>query len=98
VAVNAVADAQGGLAVAANGEVLATLPLPIAGLMSDQEAGAVADGLRAVEEAAHQLGCQLPAPFMTLSFVPLAGLPVAGVSELGLLDASTRQPLELFTG
>lgn len=97
-AVRAVAETGGGLAVAANGQVIARLPLPLAGLMSDRPAAEVAAGLERVQQAAQQLGCVLPNPLMTLSFISLSVIPELRLTPRGLVDvvrfAAAAEPVE----
>lgn len=81
----------GGVAVVADGEVLATLPLEVAGLMSDAPPGEVVRGQRAVEEAARFLGCRLPNPLVTLSFLGLTVIPSLKVTPSGLFDVDAWQ-------
>ena len=87
-AIQRVAAMQGGLAVAAGGEVMASLPLPVAGLMSLEPLEAVAQGLRAVEAAAAALGCRLASPFAVLSFLALPVIPSLKLTDRGLVDAA----------
>jgi adenine deaminase len=84
-AIATVAESQGGLAVVAGGEVKAHLPLPIAGLLSDQPAAEVAAGYEAVESAARALGSPLSSPFGTLAFMGLSVIPEARVTDRGFL-------------
>jgi adenine deaminase len=84
-AIATVADCGGGLAVVADGQVLAHLPLPIAGLLSDQPAESVADGYATVENAARSLGSTLPSPFGTLAFMGLSVIPEARITDRGFL-------------
>ncbi len=84
-AIATVADMGGGLAVVADGEVLAHLPLPIAGLLSDQPAEAVAEGYAAAERAARSLGSTLPSPFGALAFMGLSVIPAARMTDRGFL-------------
>ncbi len=84
-AIAIVAESQGGLAVVADGEVKAHLPLPIAGLLSDRPAGDVANGYEEVENAARALGSTLPSPFGTLAFMGLSVIPKARVTDRGFL-------------
>lgn len=84
-AIAIVAESQGGLAVVADGEVKAHLPLPIAGLLSDQPAAEVAAGYEAVENAARALGSPLASPFGTLAFMGLSVIPEARVTDRGFL-------------
>ena len=85
-AVATVATLGGGLAVVADGQVLAHLPLPIAGLFSDQGAEATAAGFAEVEQAAKSLGCKLASPFGQLAFLALSVIPEARISDMGFLD------------
>lgn len=85
-AVNLVIRARGGLAaVGPNGQEL-LLPLPVAGLMSDQPGAAVAASYTALDALAKSLGSGLEAPFMTLSFMALLVIPSLKLSDLGLFD------------
>lgn len=77
---------QGGLVVAADGGIVATLPLPIAGLLSDEPLETVVQRLNAVEIAACELGCPLASPFATLSFLALPVIPQIRLTDLGLVD------------
>lgn len=94
-AVDAVVAAGGGWAVATDEAVLATLPLPLAGLMSDQPVEDVAAGCRAIHEAAAQLGTKLPDPFMTLSFVSLSVIPALRLTPRGLVDVNRFELVDL---
>jgi adenine deaminase len=76
----------GGFVVAAGGAVLAELPLPLAGLITDEPLAAVRERLDALEAAATDLGNRLPAPFMTLSFLGLAVIPELRLTDMGLID------------
>ncbi|MGI4761695.1 MAG: adenine deaminase [Janthinobacterium lividum] len=86
-ALNLVVQAQGGLAaVGAAGEEH-VLPLPVAGLMSDQPGPAVAAAYSTLDDFAKaQLGSGLQAPFMTLSFMALLVIPSLKLSDKGLFD------------
>jgi adenine deaminase len=81
------AEMGGGLAVVDEGQVLAALPLPIAGLMSDNTVEEVSAGLEQVVEAARKLGCTLEAPFATLSFMALTPIPELKLTDQGLFDS-----------
>ncbi len=85
-AVQAVVRQEGGLAVVRDGRVLATLPLPIAGLMSDLPFEEVARRLEGLETAARALGCAVPHPFMALSFLALSVIPALKLTDRGLVD------------
>ena len=85
-AVQAVIDMRGGLVVASDDGIVARLPLPLAGLMSDRPAHEVAQALTDLDEAASRLGCTLPNPFMALSFVALPVIPSLKLTDQGLVD------------
>jgi adenine deaminase len=84
-AVNSVIAVRGGLAVA-EGNRVQTLPLPIAGLMSDAPGEQVARDYDRLDARAKELGSQLTAPFMTLSFLALLVIPKLKISPTGLFD------------
>jgi adenine deaminase len=94
--VRAIERLQGGLVVCEGEQVLAELPLPIAGLLSDQSAGSVISALKKMNQAAWSLGCQLPAPFMSLSFISLPTVPELGLTDMGLIDVHEHQIIPPF--
>jgi len=77
---------QGGLVVCANGGILASLPLPIAGLLSPESLEEVVSQHEEVEKAAAGLGDLPPAPFAILSFLALPVIPELRLTDLGLVD------------
>ena len=86
-AINLVVQAQGGLAAVGAAGAEHVLPLPVAGLMSDQPGPAVAAAYSALDEFAKAtLGSGLQAPFMTLSFMALLVIPSLKLSDKGLFD------------
>ncbi len=91
-----VAEMGGGLCVAREGAVLESFPLPIAGLVSDRPLPEVRAGIDRLRAAAASLGCPLPDPFMTLSFLALSPIPELKVTDLGLVDAVKFERAELF--
>ncbi len=95
-AAKATAAMGGGLAVVSRGKVLATLPLPVAGLMSDLDAVTVAGQHEKVEQAAAQIGCTLPAPFMTMSFLALPVIPELKITDRGLVDVNKFAFVDLW--
>jgi adenine deaminase len=86
-AAEAVGAMHGGLAVAAGGRVVASLALPVGGLMAGDGAEEVAAGHERVQAAAAALGCTLPAPCMTMSFLALPVIPALRITSRGLVDA-----------
>jgi adenine deaminase len=86
-AVARLAEIGGGqVAVDDQGRVLAELPLPIGGLMSDRPAHEVAAGLHRLVEAARSLGTTIQAPFMHMSFLGLSVIPELRLTDQGLVD------------
>ncbi len=79
---------QGGLVAAAGGEVVASLGLPIAGLLSDEPLETVAGKLEKLEQVAKGLGATLASPFATLSFLALPVIPELRLTDLGLVDVN----------
>lgn len=86
----------GGLAVVDGDRVLATLPLPVGGLMSNQPITTVRQGYDAVVMAARQLGSELHDPFMAMSFKALAVIPKLKLTDQGLVDVERFQLVDLF--
>ncbi len=78
----------GGQVVYLDGELLAELPLPIAGLMSDRPAREVSEMLKKVNAGAAILGCIMESPFMQLSFLGLSVIPELKLTDQGLVDVN----------
>ena len=85
---------QGGLCAVAGGEVLASLPLPIAGLLSTEPLEAVAAKLEELERIARELGCSVNSPFSVLSFLALPVIPELKLTDMGLVDVMAGRLLE----
>lgn len=86
-AANRLAEIGGGQVAVAGGKVLAEVPCPIGGLLSDLPAEDVAAAVEYLEEvAAHDLGATLPAPVMAMSFLALSVVPELKITDLGLVD------------
>jgi adenine deaminase len=88
-AANALAEQQGGQVVVREGEILARVELPIAGLMSDEPAETVAGKAEALLEGFRQCGCTLNNANMQLSLLALVVIPELRISDLGLVDVET---------
>ncbi|MEY2578163.1 MAG: adenine deaminase [Verrucomicrobiota bacterium] len=86
-AIQALEAMRGGQVAIADGKIEAALPLPIAGLVSDQPLEAVIANMVELKAAAAQLGCALDAPFMSLSFLSLSPIPALKLTDQGLVDA-----------
>jgi adenine deaminase len=85
-AARAIGEMGGGLVAAAGEEVLASLPLPIAGLMSDQHLEAVRLQTDCLVTVAHELGSELSDPYAILAFLPLEVIPALKLTDQGLVD------------
>ncbi|MDD2868572.1 adenine deaminase [Neomegalonema sp.] len=90
-AANRLAEIEGGFVVAAGGEILAELPLPVAGLMSLESFEAVRDSLVKLRVAARSLGITLEEPFLQLAFLALPVIPHLKITDLGLVDVDRFQ-------
>lgn len=95
-AAKTVAETGGGLAVVSGGRVLVSLPLPVAGLISDQDARTVAAQHVKLHKAAREIGCSLPSPFMTLSFLALPVIPELKITDRGLVDVKRFELVDLW--
>ena len=95
-AVRAIVKTRGGMAAVDGDTVLAQLPLPIAGLMSDQPIERVRDHMAALLKLAQQLGTPLHDPFMAMSFLALPVIPSLRLTDYGLVDVDTFQLISLF--
>jgi adenine deaminase len=95
-AARAAAATGGGLAAADGDKVLARVPLPIAGLMSDQPIERVRDQTIQLLGSARELGTALRDPFMALSFLALEVIPALKLTDLGLVDVERLELVPLF--
>jgi len=86
-AIRALEEMRGGQVAVADGKVEASLPLPIAGLVSDQPLEVVIEKIAELKAAAARLGSALDAPFMSLSFLSLSPIPALKLTDQGLVDA-----------
>jgi|HubBroStandDraft_6_1064221.scaffolds.fasta_scaffold02289_6 adenine deaminase len=97
-AARAIEDIGGGYVAVADGKVLATVPLPIAGIMSDQPWEAVREQSIYANKAAVSLGCAIHSPFMIMAFIGLAGVPDLGLTEKGLIETASQSFTDLVLG
>jgi adenine deaminase len=89
------ADIGGGIVVAEDGRVVEELPLPVAGLMSDQPLAVVHQRLNSMERRLAGMGVSMTAPFMTLSFLALSVIPELKITDRGLVDVANFQLVPL---
>ena len=95
-AVTAVVEMGGGFAAVCDGKVLATLPLPVAGLMSDQPVETIRQQMDQMITAAGNLGATLADPFMTMGFLALPVIPDLKLTDKGLVGVTRFEIVSLF--
>ncbi len=95
-ALQRVVEMKGGFAVACEGKILASLALPIAGLMSPEPLSVIREGMDEVLRAARTLGGSLHDPFMTLGFMALPVIPELKITDKGLVDVKKFEIVPLF--
>jgi adenine deaminase len=86
----------GGLTVVHNGKVQASMPLPIAGLMSDKPIEHVVAAMENLNKICRSLGIIHPSPFMILSFLALPVIPELKLTDKGLVDVSRFELVGLW--
>jgi adenine deaminase len=88
-AVERLQETGGGMIAVADGEMLAIVPLPIAGLVSERSVAEIAERLRELEAAYRALGSRLESPYMLVSFLSLGVIPALRLTNRGLVDGVT---------
>ena len=96
IAANRLAEIGGGLVAVLNGEILAELPMPIAGLMSDQPLETVVAQVGELVKAWEKLGCSITDPIMTFSLIALPVIPEIRVTNRGLADVTTFKLIDVI--
>jgi adenine deaminase len=86
-AVEQLVAARGGMVAVADGEILALVELPIAGLMTDRSVPELAEQTLALSEAYRRLGSRIESPEMIFSFLSLGVIPALRLTNRGLVDA-----------
>ena len=95
-AANRLAEVGGGAIVVSKGQELALVPLPIAGLMSDQRAEVVVAQADKLVAAMRACGCTLNNAFMQHTLLALVVIPALRISDKGLIDVTKFERTELF--
>ena len=95
-AANALIELGGGMVVVDHGEVIAEVPMPIAGLMSDAPVEVVVEQVKALEAGWKKLGCPIHAPFMTFSLIALPVIPDVRISNRGLVDVTKFELIDVL--
>ncbi|WP_375455704.1 adenine deaminase C-terminal domain-containing protein [uncultured Methylobacterium sp.] len=94
VALDAIAQAQGGVCVVEDGRVVAFVPLPVAGLISDKRVGAVAEAVCVLKQAWARAGCTIP--YMGFNLIPLSVIPQIRITDKGLVLVPEMRQVPLF--
>lgn len=94
VAVNHLLEIQGGFVIVSEGSVLASLPLPVAGLMSDRPFEEVEENLLALRKEVQAIGCPLPEPFLQMAFLALPVIPHLKITDCGLIETNSFRILK----
>ena len=94
-AINLIIEQRGGVSAVGKGREM-VVPLPVAGLMSDQDGYEVARAYAAIDKFSAELGSALTSPFMTLSFMALLVIPSYKLSDKGLFDGEKFEFVKLF--
>ncbi|MBS4189425.1 adenine deaminase [Bacillus sp. FJAT-49705] len=95
-AISLTAEMKGGLVIVENGQLLASLPLPIAGLMSDMDSQYIYERIEELNQALIKIGCTMEFnPFVTLSFLALPVIPEIKLTDIGLFDVKMFKHLEV---
>ncbi|HEX8416350.1 MAG TPA: adenine deaminase C-terminal domain-containing protein, partial [Methylobacterium sp.] len=94
IALDAVQAAQGGVCVVAEGRVVAMVPLPVAGLLSDKRVGIVAEEVRVLKAAWEEAGCTIP--YMGFNLIPLSVIPEIRITDKGLVLVPAMRIVPLF--
>ena len=95
-ALNAVVEMQGGLAAVVDKKPVATLPLPVAGLMSLEPLEKIRKQMDQLIAASRAMGSSLKDPYMTLSFLALPVIPELKITDRGLVDVNQFKVVPLF--
>ena len=93
-AINEIQRLQGGLVIAAGGKVLASLPLPIAGLVSDKPLETVVNEFKNLKRLAKELGATVLSPFTAITWLALTVIPELRLSDLGMVDVQSAKVLK----
>lgn len=95
-AIQVTADMKGGLVVVEDGKLIASLPLPIAGLMSDLDYQVIHERIKEVNKALERIGCSMEFnPFITLAFIALPVIPELKLTDTGLFDVKAFRHIEI---
>jgi len=92
---NEIRRLRGGIVVAYDGEVMGSIALPFAGLLSASSIESVNTKLSCLHALMREIGCVLPSPFMTLSFLALPVIPRLKITDMGLVDVAQHEIVDV---
>ena len=95
-ACNRLKEIGGGIVLCSGDEVKSELELPIAGLMTDKKIDYVVRRQKELEDKITDMGCKLPAPFITMSFLALPVIPKLKLTDRGLVDVKNQKIVDIF--
>lgn len=98
VAINRLAELQGGLVLVENGQVIDEIQLPILGLLTDLDAWSLAERRTALLDRARAMGCGVSDAFMFLSFITLAAIPAFSITDKGYIDVMQQKIIDPVLG
>jgi adenine deaminase len=93
-ALDTIGATQGGVCIVEDGKVVASVPLPVAGLLSDKRVGVVAEEVRILKAAWEQAGCTIP--YMGFNLIPLSVIPEIRITDKGLVLVPGMRIVPLF--
>lgn len=93
-AVNRIAEIQGGQVLVNNGKIICEVEYPILGLLSDLDAWELASQKKVLNAKIHELGSTISIPFMFLSFICLAAIPEYAVTDYGFIDVMQQKVID----
>ncbi|MCK4651874.1 MAG: hypothetical protein KAT13_02155 [Methanosarcinales archaeon] len=92
---NEIRTMRGGIAVAYDSEIMGSIALPFAGLISTGSVESVDAKLRGLHAMMQEIGGVLPSPFMTLSFLALPVVPRLKITDMGLVDVEKQEIVDV---
>jgi adenine deaminase len=96
IACNELEKIGGGFVVVQDRKVSKELALPFGGVATDRPVDEVAQEFDSTRKATETIGCKLHSPFLTLAFCTLPSIPDCGITDLGLIDSSTMELVDLI--
>ena len=93
-AVNRVADLQGGIVLVDDGQIVSEIPLPILGLLTDLDASPLVEKRQAVLAKANEMGCTVSDAYMSLSLNTVAAIPAFSITDQGYIDVMQQKIID----